>query len=514
MKRKLLLFMAAALLCGAASAQHPWGDDPNSHEQPSNTPIVASVQIDGEAVDVADNMRLGAFVGDDLRGIAAPHNGNFWIQVFYTAQTDNISFKFYNGTAEYTTCETTLNGETVTLTGQDEGYGTPATPVVLNFTTTQTMTQTSTLATGWTWWSTPVEQNGINGLQIIESCIANYGMTIKYMGTQVVNRSGRWIGNLTSIQNERTYKIDVSDASVITMSGVVANPSDHPITIVNGWNWIGYPINATQAIGTALTNLQPAAGDIVKGQGATATYRNGRWLPSINLTPGLGYMYYSNANDSKTFVYSISRSEMMEEIQEDLALNANNHKYENNLVLIAVVYIGQDEERDENFELGAFVNGECTGSTKLFYVEEDDRYYAIMTIAGNDGDKISFGAVDEAKGLMYNESDNSIVFSNNAIIGSFDNPYKVCFNTLGLGESTMSVAMYPNPVDRGQAFNLNVPQDEEVLDVSIVNALGTVIRHETGALRSTITGIPVAGVYTVKVMCRSGNAYYGRLIVK
>ncbi|MBQ3737377.1 MAG: T9SS type A sorting domain-containing protein [Bacteroidales bacterium] len=512
MKKNVLFMVAALLLCGAVSAQtNYWGDDPDSHAKSSNTPIVAKVQLDGADIDATGVMRLGAFVGTELRGIAAPHtDGNFWLQAFYNANEttlDEFTFKFYDGEQEYTNCNTSL-------TGQDEGYGTPNAPQVLDFTSTQTMTQTTELATGWTWWSTPVEQNGINGLQILENCINDYGLVIKYKGNQVMKRNGRWMGNLSSIQNELTYKIDVSDASVITMPGVVANPSDHPITITNGWNWIGYPVNATQAIGTALTNLQPEAGDVIKGQGVTSSYRNGRWMPSVNLTPGRGYMYYSNANDPKTFVYSTSRSEMMQEIQEDLILTANNHKYENNLVLIAVVYIGQDEKRDENFELGAFVNGECTGSTKLFYVEEDDRYYATMTIGGNDGDKITFGAMDEVKGLMYNESDNSIVFSNNAIIGSFDCPYKVCFNTLGIGESTMSVAMYPNPVDRGQSFKLNIPLDEDVLDVTIINALGSVVRHETGAMKPTFTGLSVAGVYTVKVMCRSGNAYYGRLIVK
>lgn len=508
MKKTLLTIIAALLLGGVVNAQS-WGENPDSHAQPSNTPIVASVTVNGESVTLDNTMRLGAFVNDSLRGIAAPHtDGKFWIQVFYTDANDNITFKFYDGTDEYTTCETTL-------AGAEDGYGTPSAPQVLNFTTTQTMTQTSTLATGWTWWSTPVEQNGINGLQILESCLNDYGLVIKYKANQVMKRNGRWMGNLSSIQNEYAYKIDVSDASEIIMPGVVANPSDHPITITNGWNWIGYPVTNQQAVGTALSNLQPEAGDIIKGQGVNCTFRNGRWMPTnANLTPGRGYMYYSNATEPKTFVYTNSRSEMMQEIQEDLILTANDNRYENNLSLIAIVYIGQDEERNENFELGAFVNGECTGSTKLFYVEEDDRYYASMTIGGNDGDRITFGAVDEAKGLMYNESDNSIIFSNNAIIGDFDNPYKVCFNALGIEESTMRVAMYPNPVDRGQSFKLNIPLDEDVLDVTIINAMGTVVRHETGALKPTITGLPVAGVYIVKVTCRSGNAFYGRLIVK
>ena len=104
MKKNVLFMVAALLLCGAVSAQN-WGT-PYAHAKSSNTPIVARVTVDGNAVTPTADYRLGAFVGEELRGLAAPHteDNNFWIQVFYNQGTsETISFKLYDGTNEYTT---------------------------------------------------------------------------------------------------------------------------------------------------------------------------------------------------------------------------------------------------------------------------------------------------------------------------------------------------------------------------------------------------------------------------
>ena len=269
MKRSLLCMTAALLLCGAAFAQtNYWGNDPDSHAQPSNTPIVASVTVDDEAVTVNDDMRLGAFVGDELRGIAAPHtDGKFWIQVFYTAATDNITFKFYDGTDEYATCVTTL-------TGSDEGYGTPSTPETLNFTSTQTME--TQLASGWSWWSSYIEL-GDDALTSLENSLGTSGEQI-LSSNGYVNRNeymgySYWSGTLNSICNEQMYKIQTSALCNVSFSGQIASPSEHPITIAsNTWNWIGFPSTQSLSVTEAFQSITPEPGDQIKGTGGYATY--------------------------------------------------------------------------------------------------------------------------------------------------------------------------------------------------------------------------------------------------
>jgi len=394
-----------------------------------------------------------------------------------------------------------------------EGVGTKAEPQVLEIVTA--ITQNTSIEAGWTWWSTPIEQNGNNGLQQLQNSISQYGVKImSENGTRIKRPNGMWTGGFSSLMNEECYKINVSDASTVTMIGTLADPSDHPITVVEGWNWIGYPVSIEQSANVALANHQPQNLDVIMGPEGSATYRNGMWRPNLTLKPGSGYMYNSKASEEKTFVYDVNRSLQPSEIEKEPYWLANTHKYENCMVIVATVYIGDEEQRDESLELGAFVKGECTGTARLFYVEEDDRYVAVLTVGGEEGDKVTFGLVNEAKGILYNDSRNSLSFGINAIVGDLDNPYKIHFDGTGLGETSLQVAVFPNPVDKSQSFKLNLPREEEVLDVTISNALGTIIRHEAGAVKSVLAGLPVSGVYTVKVVCRSGKTYYGRVIVK
>ena len=234
MKKTLLTIIAALLLGGVVNAQG-WGET-DSHAKSSNTPIVASVKLDGTAVTTNASYRLGAFVGEELRGIAAQHtDNNFWIQVFYNqGTTETISFKFYNGSQEYTTCS-------VTKATQEEGWGTPTNPVVLDFATTQT--QSMQLASGWNWWSTNIELEGINGLEQLENGLGTACVKIKSRldgSVEPLNMGGSimWLGTLSAIHNEQMYMIETNAAREVSITGQRASSSNHPITIVNGWNWI------------------------------------------------------------------------------------------------------------------------------------------------------------------------------------------------------------------------------------------------------------------------------------
>ncbi|MBR1513916.1 MAG: T9SS type A sorting domain-containing protein [Bacteroidales bacterium] len=517
MKKKLLLFITALLFAGAVKAQtNYWGDDPNSHAQPSNTPIVASVTIDGEAVEASDAMRLGAFVGDELRGIAAPHtDGNFWIQVFYDseAQTaETISFRLYDGETEYATCATTL-------TGSDEGYGTPSAPEVMDFTTTQT--QTVAIASGWNWWSTPIEMNDVDGLTMLENGLGNNGLTIKSQNGSVTNwyttvGYDYWWGDGIVLQNESGYRIEVANNGTFNMTGTLANPDNHAITIEHGWNWIGYPVNATQNISTALNNLTPAANDVIKGQGWSSSYwDNYGWFPTdgCDLTPNKGYMYYSNASNSKQFVYSSSRNfdvTQKSELQSELQWKNNVYEYADNISVIAVAYINDVEQRSESCEIGAFVDGVCRGSARLTYFEPLDRWYAVLTISGKEKDRIEFRLLDDERNSV--EGVEKVSFAHDMILGSLDSPFSLHF---GLNNEITNINVFPNPIEIGETFNLDLPQDEVVVRMTISDALGSVVRCETGVIDHTsIRGLFTSGIYMMEVELRSGSRYHGKLVVK
>lgn len=497
--------MIAFLLIGGTMSAQQY--TPNAHSYDNNMPIVATVLLDGVAQTGGE---LGAFIGNEVRGTATVQallDNTYWIQVYYNSDTESsetITFKYFDGTDEYDI--------TTTVAVNPEGVGTKAAPQELEIVTA--ITQTTSIEAGWTWWSTPIEQNGNNGLSQLENSISDYGIRIQAKSASRIKRGNGWNGPLAAIVNEECYKINVSDASVISMTGTLARPEDHTVTIDNGWNWIGYPVSISQAVGVAMANHTPETGDVIMTPSGSSTYRAGQWRPSINLNPGTGYLYNSKSELSKSFVYAVNRNEAPQEIEEDSYFVANIHEYEDCMVILAVVYVGKEEQRGESLEIGAFVNGKCTGRSKIFYLDELDRYYTLLTVGGVDGDKITFAMIDESKEMICDYSDNSFTFVKNGILGDFDNPSEIHFNAWGIGENAMRISLYPNPVERNQEINLMLPLNEVISDITIINALGSVVRHETGALKPIVYGMPVSGVYTVKVSCNSGNTYFGKIVVK
>lgn len=501
MKKTLLTIIAALLLGGVVNAQD-WGET-DSHAKSSNTPIVASVKLDGNAVTPTADYRLGAFVGEELRGLAAPHtDNNFWIQVFYNqGTTETISFKLYDGNNEYTTCS-------VTQTTQEEGWGTPTNPVVLDFATTQT--QSMALANGWTWWSTPIEiTNGETALTMLENSLGHNGMTIKSKNDFTINYYGEveedlWYGGLEAITNEQGYMIQTRNACTVYMTGTYANPADHEITLTQNWNWIGYPVQTSQYVTTALSGLNSSDGDLLKDKNNFATYYEGfGWYPDdFVLNPGKGYMY--NANASRSFYYTTGREVVNKDnTQPDLYWVSESYKYPNTISIIAVVEIDGKEINDD-VEVAAFVGNECRGSVRLRYFPPTGRYYALLSVAGINNETITFKTTDK-------ESSTVVLFKDNEIVGSLDNPMVIDFNqTLGITEF---ITTYPNPVKRDQEFKMLIPAEEQISEVIVENMLGMIVcREKTNKERMFANMTP--GVYLLKTICKTGNVYIGKIIVE
>ena len=100
------------------------------------------------------------------------------------------------------------------------------------------------------------------------------------------------------------YMIQVSNDCTFTLTGVPMDPTEHVITLHNGSNWIGFLSGESLPIATALSNLTPENGDVIKGQGGYATYSGTGWRGTMTtLEPGQGYIYQSKTSGEKTFTF-------------------------------------------------------------------------------------------------------------------------------------------------------------------------------------------------------------------
>lgn len=390
---------------------------------------------------------------------------------------------------------------------------TTARDLVANFNAAQSYT----LNSGWNWFSTYIEQNGIDGLSMLEECLGEHGEFIQSRtGAMVENFDGSfWWGDLNAVTNEDMYEVKTNAQVSVTMTGSVANPASHPITVAPGWNWIGYVSDATKSVDNALSSLTPNEDDVIQGRNAFSSYFPGwGWYGDLeNMTPGQGYMYKSNGTASQTLVYPTATRSTNTDIV-DYHYNANYNKYRDVMDVMAKVIVNGDLPTSDRYELAAFVNGECRGRAKLQYVEPMQTYLAFITINGNDDETVTFSLYDEDLNVTYYASEaNIVVFNANEVVGKFRNPYILSFNNAENVENTV-FTVYPNPVAQGDEMTVNLMEEIAEAEMFVENELGlTVDAVKLSGKSAKVRFDWPSGVYVLRVVV-DGNVYYNKVIVK
>ena len=168
----------------------------------------------------------------------------------------------------------------------------------------RTLTQTINLSAGWNWISIHVEISLSDLQNALMDALPNTSITIKSQTDYIYYNGFRWRGNLNSLNVALMYQVKVVFDAEITLEGTPIDPTEHPITILPGANWIGFPLNENMSITNAFAGFA-VSGDAVKRQvGNAANYSNGSWRPtSFTLIPGKGYIYKSGVTVARTFIY-------------------------------------------------------------------------------------------------------------------------------------------------------------------------------------------------------------------
>ena len=168
--------------------------------------------------------------------------------------------------------------------------------------------QTSTLAVGWNQWTPNVELSGAELLAQLKQALGTNGIKIMAQNGRYLSyntNTNSWMGNLTSIEVGVMYKINVSTACEVTLTGPAVNPANHPITLYHGNNWIGFIGSETMSLSQALSNYTPTQGDKIMYNNRYATFNGTSWVGNLTqLVPGNGYIYKSNATSSQTLVFN------------------------------------------------------------------------------------------------------------------------------------------------------------------------------------------------------------------
>jgi hypothetical protein len=154
------------------------------------------------------------------------------------------------------------------------------------------------LEEGMNWWAPTTAMT----LAQLEEALGGKGVIINSQngGFLRYEEGEGWSGTMTEITPGQMYKIQTTAEVSLPMSGT---PATGDITILPGYNWFGYTGTTAKDIADALGSFTPEDGDQIIGQNSTVTYNNGRWTGGnfTQLVPGHGYVYFSNAQQNRTF---------------------------------------------------------------------------------------------------------------------------------------------------------------------------------------------------------------------
>ena len=344
------------------------------------------------------------------------------------------------------------------------------------------------LANGWNWVSSNLSDQGYRKATDFIKPISDHVERLVGFNAELVRDPNLGlVGNLNNILPSESYLLQTNQMVENTWSGTAYNPENTVIDLQKGWNWIGYVPVSENSLVRSMGAFTPVEGDIIKSYDSFATFSGGKWMGTLeSMSPGLGYMYYSN-QDAELKYPAVRVFEVMDEpvyakasASENAPWHMDKNKYPYNMTMIASVYASDILAPAGYFTIGAFVGNECRGIGQ--YV--GDKLF--MTIYGDvdTSEKVSFKALDNAT-MEEREVVETTQFGN-TMLGSVSSPYRLSVkgSVTGIGDTELNnkYLVYPNPVRSTLYVNGDASR---IKSVSVIASSGVTVvsadnYHEDG----------------------------------
>ncbi len=354
----------------------------NAHNFETSMNVIAVLKKDDRPMNDPDDI-LAAFIGEECRGVAHPtyneRYGNYYVTMdIYGSGSENeqeVNFRAYDASTGTIYPVVTLADnslfkfEAPTLAGS---YAEPK-----EFIIQDKIEQVIELKTGWNWISLNVAADNMTVPELFKH-IFNDILTVKSQkdGYQSYEE-GTWSGDLSCLKNTEMYAVLTKDDCTLRVVGTGANA---PVTIYQGWNWIGYQGRQIASLGDALADMQKTDGDILKAQHGVAYWDVNSWSGSLlMMEPGMGYQLKSNAENNREFSYPSKARKTGSEMFHPVDFRL----YPDNAIMAAK--LKDDGMTLANVEIAVFAGNECR--TTAVTNEEGIAY---LTIPGDEACELTF----------------------------------------------------------------------------------------------------------------------------
>ena len=357
---------------------------------------------------------------------------------------------------------------------------------------------------GWTWISHNLE----NAIDVAE--FQNNADRIVGQTTEAINDpAAGLIGNLHNLLPATAYKVKVSANTEKRLSGYLFNATTNTVSVEQGWNWIGYPLNQTMTIDEALAYFTPAEGDFIVGQDGYVEFADGEWQGTLEgMVPGKGYLYKANANAGITFNTAIVSNANARIGKRNVLLGSpwacNAYAWPNVMPLTAQLYVDGEKAGQQEWIIAAFADTECRG------IGQWKNGRVMMNVYGEGNEEIRFVAYNQSDETFFDLNEHLVFNADN--VGSWHAPFAL---TLG-GETTgVDVLNSDLTVTPAVAYDhITVSAGGRNIEyIALTNMAGTqvVAAANVGPKAVVATGSLAAGVYILTVKA-DGKTYYKKMM--
>jgi hypothetical protein len=493
-----------------------WNVDPTIYTKSMS--IIGQVRINNVISSNSDDI-LAAFVGEQCRGFAKVTYYEqldkylVFMDVYGVNENEQLEFRIWNSATGKTHVDVlpALQFQTNTLVGN------VLAPQVFN--ALDKVNQTIYVKPGWNWISFNLLTPDSNNLgNLFKTVSLSNGAVLKNNDQLAIyDQTQGWTGNLANfnmgMKPEHSYLFFTHSEDTLIVKGVEANPLLRPITINQGWNYIGYVGQRNLNVNDAFGAFASKQNDLIKGQVQFAVYDSTLgWIGSLTtLMPGRGYQYYANG----TGVLRYPRSAMFGKSSNENTLTSkywkiNPYGFENNMNLIVKVDACNEVLKSGQLLLGAFVNNELRGFAKATQIN-DGVYSYFLTVAGKYQEQVTFKLLHESTGEIF-PTQSELVFEPNALKGSLTSPIAMssskevpCTENAVIA-SQLEISLYPVPSKENVSVKMSQPTDSDV-QIKIFDLSGKQIQAKSiGLLKKGIhelnldLGAISEGVYIVEVI--------------